>query len=570
MAGRTRAMRRPNGRRRRRPASRPRSARVAARPRWSASAPSRRTSKPPSTSIPVTSTTVDGSPINSPPSMARSAAARIASSTSPKPRGRWLAGAVGAGLEDRGHRPGEWALDQPNAEPLRVLAAGERVAALGVGDHQGHRPGQQGARPRRASATPRPETSSRIASGEKYMTAEGLPLVAALDPVDALDRLGVERVAGESVERVGGKTATPPSPMQRSSAARAGRPRRARSRRSRSSRRRRPGRSRPGRRRISTSVNRPRRPAPRPLRLAGADLERDRGRAASPVPQLLEQPLDRLQAGRPADQRLARLVLADLGREPLPFVLADVGQVGERAGRTAPSARSPSDRRPVGRRPPARRARGARRSPARPERVGEVSVATTSALGQLVGDRQRDRAAAGADVEHVAAARARAPARPAARSPAAGSAPAGRRSARSAGTPCGRGCRRPARAATRRRTISRTARAPPAPAGSGSAASAPRSQPVASASSSSASRRGVSHPAAASASTAASSASRRCRRSRRPLRPSPRSAPRAAGASPRTPSAVGELAQLAAEDARRGRCAVSLIRWSVTRPCGKL
>ena len=46
---------------------------------------------------------------------------------------------------------------------------------LGVGDDQGHRPRQQGARPRRAAALPRPETSSRIASGEKYMTAEGLP-----------------------------------------------------------------------------------------------------------------------------------------------------------------------------------------------------------------------------------------------------------------------------------------------------------------------------------------------------------------------------------------------------------
>ena len=45
---------------------------------------------------------------------------------------------------------------------------------LGVGDHQGHRARQQrdDGVPGRS---PSPETSSRIASGEKYMTAEGLP-----------------------------------------------------------------------------------------------------------------------------------------------------------------------------------------------------------------------------------------------------------------------------------------------------------------------------------------------------------------------------------------------------------
>ena len=56
---------------------------------------------------------------------------------------RRLTADVGAGLEDRAHRPSERALDQADAEPLRVLATGERVAALGVGDDERHRPRQQ-------------------------------------------------------------------------------------------------------------------------------------------------------------------------------------------------------------------------------------------------------------------------------------------------------------------------------------------------------------------------------------------------------------------------------------------
>ena len=45
------------------------------------------------------------------------------------------------GMAGSGQRP----LDQPHAEPARVLPAGQRIAAVGVGDHGGHRARQQGA-----------------------------------------------------------------------------------------------------------------------------------------------------------------------------------------------------------------------------------------------------------------------------------------------------------------------------------------------------------------------------------------------------------------------------------------
>ena len=78
-----------------------------------------------------------------------------------------------------------------------------------VGEHQGDRPWEEGAnRPRRLRG-PIPATSSRIASAEKYMTAEGLPSIAALDPLDALDRGRIERVTGEAVEAVCGEDGDP-------------------------------------------------------------------------------------------------------------------------------------------------------------------------------------------------------------------------------------------------------------------------------------------------------------------------------------------------------------------------
>ena len=74
-----------------------------------------------------------------------------------------LAAAVGAGLEERRiGRPPAGAVDQAHPEPLGVLAAGERVAALGVGDDQRHRARAAARRRRRACGGrgPRPARAS--------------------------------------------------------------------------------------------------------------------------------------------------------------------------------------------------------------------------------------------------------------------------------------------------------------------------------------------------------------------------------------------------------------------------
>ena len=123
----------------------------------------------------VMSTTVEGSPLSSPPSIARSTRFEDLGRDVRESGRRRLAAEVGRGLEERAHGAGQRAGDQADAEALGVLAAGERVAVLGVGDDQGHRAREQGADRARAVRGPRPATSSRIASGEKYMTAEGLP-----------------------------------------------------------------------------------------------------------------------------------------------------------------------------------------------------------------------------------------------------------------------------------------------------------------------------------------------------------------------------------------------------------
>ena len=174
--------------------------------RWSRSpgerAPSRRIVQLPSSSIAATSTTVEGRPVSSPPSIARSAPATIESGTSSKRAGAGSPLTVGRGLEDRAHRPGERAVEQADAEPLAVLAAGERVAVVRVGDHQRDRPRQQGA-DRGGGA--RAEAGDQLPHRQRREVHDrrGLAVVAALEPVDALDRPRVERIAGEAVEAVG-------------------------------------------------------------------------------------------------------------------------------------------------------------------------------------------------------------------------------------------------------------------------------------------------------------------------------------------------------------------------------
>ena len=204
-----------------------------------------------------------------------------------------------------------------------------------------------------------------------------------------------------------------------------------------------------------------------------------------PAGELGDDGPDRVEAVRPREQRLARLPLGDLRLQRGPFGLGDVGEVGDdqvELARPGPSRQKPD---------PGREAERLGVGPGDIERGRRGVGRGDLAARQLVGDRERDRARAGADVEHRLPAAARAPARPAARSPAAEPAPAGRPRARSSGTPCGRGCRRPARgaaaAAPSRRSSSRRTPGPRAP---GSAASVARSHPVASESISSASRRG--------------------------------------------------------------------------------
>ena len=170
---------------------------------WRAIAPSRRTIGSPPRSMPVRSTTVEGSPAGSPPSTPGRRAATTHGSSSSKrvaagsPDGwRWSAGPA--------QPPRERPADQPQPEPLGVLAAGERVAAPRVRDDQRHRARQQ-RRDRLAGA--RSERRDQLAHRQRGEVHDRrrLAVVAALDRVDPLDRRRVERVAGEPVEAVGGK-----------------------------------------------------------------------------------------------------------------------------------------------------------------------------------------------------------------------------------------------------------------------------------------------------------------------------------------------------------------------------
>ena len=263
------------------------------------------------------------------------------------------------------------------------------------------------------------------------------------------------------------------------------------------------------------------------------------------------------------DERLARLELADLGRQ----------HPNRPRSRTA-GWRSPGrSARPRGRHaqadplPIPSRSRVYLRHR---ERVSEVSVAMTAALRQLVGDRQRDRPRAGADVEHRRRLAPRSPARPAARSPGAGSAPAGRPRARSGESPCGRGCRRPARARRAAGPSPRTHAPPPRSTPASGVGGEPRAveagrlgeqqlgvEP----------RRSRPRPPRARRSPTAS-ASRDGPGDGGAHRPSAVCASSRARFSSAASAEVNSLRSPSRTSSRL--CAVSLIRWSVTRPCGKL
>src|SRR5918994_3607213 len=117
---------------------------------------------------------------------------------------RRLAARVGTRLEDGAPRAGEGALDEADAQALRILPTGEGVAPPGVVDHGRHGAGQQ--RPE-GIARARAERREKLAHRErrKEHHRRGLALVAALEGVDAVDGGAVERVAREPVQGVGGE-----------------------------------------------------------------------------------------------------------------------------------------------------------------------------------------------------------------------------------------------------------------------------------------------------------------------------------------------------------------------------
>ena len=183
----------------------------------SESAPARRIDQRPVASRAVRSTTVDGSPRSWPPSMARSTPALMAGVDVGEPTRRGPATEIGARLEDRAPGAGEWALDQAQPEPIGILAAGERVAVFGVVHHQGHRARKQGADRLPGS---RPEGREQLAHRERREEhhRRRLAVLAPLEGVDAIDGGAVGGIAGQPVERVGGKQRDPPfrdAPLQR-------------------------------------------------------------------------------------------------------------------------------------------------------------------------------------------------------------------------------------------------------------------------------------------------------------------------------------------------------------------
>ena len=269
----------------------------------------------------------------------------------------------------------------------------QRVAALGVVDHQRHRAGKQCAD---SLQRPRAEPADHLAHHQRREVHDRgrLAVVAALDRVDALDRRRVERIAAQPVEPIGGEQNDPApadASLERPSAPA---PRhRAQSRRSRSPR---PTttRSIPARSRLRSALQKP------------AALTRASTCRGLPLPHLER---DRLALGprRPAEPRIA-------SRPSAPATSASRGSYSlisgcsvpspprlhradwRRPGRSARALRAPTLSKATRSARPSRAALAA----ATPRAAGEVSVAMTERLGHLVGDRQRDSAGACADLEH--------------------------------------------------------------------------------------------------------------------------------------------------------------------------
>ena len=123
---------------------------------------------PPPSSIEPMSTTVEGSPVSWPPSIARSTASRIVvAGISSKTRGAASPLRL-AEVWKTGHiAPASGSLDQPHAEPLGD-PRGRRAGSAARGWRRPGSPARAAARrPPRRVRGPSPSSSSRIASGEK-------------------------------------------------------------------------------------------------------------------------------------------------------------------------------------------------------------------------------------------------------------------------------------------------------------------------------------------------------------------------------------------------------------------
>ena len=343
------------------------------------------------------------------------------------------------------------------------------------------------------------------------MTAAGLPSSRPFIRWMRAIAAGVERIAGEAVDAVGGEdgdAARGDRPLQR----RAGR-------RGAAALQRHDLRGFGAHRAPTTTRSSPARSSPHLdlgeagvaeqfgdlERLAGADLDRDRGGpverrrlVAEGRPQALRRPLvQRRQQGAvgveavlAGEQRLARLPLGHLRLEPGPFAFGDVGKVGEDEVEALARGDGPGlEADPVGEAEAG--GVGARDL----ERAGRGVGGDDLRLGQLVGDARGRSPRSRCRRRAPGPAAAPAPLRPAARSPAAAPARGCRRPARSGGSLSSRRCRRAARAAAaaapaRRSGAPRPRRSRPP----GSAIRLARPRPVTWASSSSASSRASGDP----------------------------------------------------------------------------
>ena len=171
-------------------------------------APSRTIAHSPDASNERRSTTVDGVPASSPPSRTRSAAARMRLRDVVEPSGRRRRRRGCAELWSTGRRtpasgasgPSRAGTRRPSASGCGPQASGNRPA--GFGSRTVTPPGSS-ARKRRAG--PRAQLGQRL---ERAVAVEehhrrGLVRPAALERVQPSHGLGVVRVAGEAVDRVG-------------------------------------------------------------------------------------------------------------------------------------------------------------------------------------------------------------------------------------------------------------------------------------------------------------------------------------------------------------------------------